>query len=193
MVGVAFLSRALASRLQAGASADAEAAARIGDQIETLIADMKRIVRGLLPVDVMDKGLVVAVARLARETATLHDIECRFECADEDACRLADNAMATNLYRIVQEAIGNAVKHARGVSRVRISLEVRDRIGMLMIEDDGSGIPEKHDHAGMGLKIMRYRAVLAGGHLSVEPRDGGGTRIVCHFDTEVALGDGVSV
>ncbi len=190
MVGIAFLSRALASRLQAREASDAEAAGRIGDQIETLIADMKRIVRGLLPVDVMDKGLVVAVARLARETAQLHGFDCVFECVDEEACRLADNAMATNLYRIVQETIGNAVKHARGVTRVQISLDVQDGTGMLVIEDDGSGIPEKREHAGMGLKIMRYRAALAGGCLSVVSKAGGGTRVECRFDPAVELADG---
>lgn len=190
MVGIAFLSRALASRLQAREASDAEAAGRIGDQIEMLIADMKRIVRGLLPVDVMDKGLVVAVARLARETAQLHDVECVFECVDEEACRIADNSMATNLYRIVQEALGNAVKHARGVTRVQISLDVQDDVGMLVVEDDGSGIPEKREHAGMGLKIMRYRAALAGGSLSVASKNGGGTRIECRFDPAFALADG---
>lgn len=189
MVGIAFLSRALASRLQAREATDAEAAGRIGDQIETLIADMKRIVRGLLPVDVMDKGLVVAVARLARETAQLHDIDCVFECVDEEACLIDDNAMATNLYRIVQEALGNAVKHACGVTCVQISLDVQDGTGILTIEDDGSGIPEKREHAGMGLKIMRYRAALAGGCLSVEARAGGGTRIVCRFDPAIELKD----
>jgi signal transduction histidine kinase len=190
MVGIAFLSRALESRLQSRDATDAEAAGRIGDQIETLIADMKSIVSGLLPVDVMDKGLVVAVARLARETAHLHGIDCVFECVDEDACRIADNAMATNLFRIVQEAIGNAVKHARGVTRVRILLDVQDGIGMLVIEDDGCGIPEQREHAGMGLKIMRYRAELAGGHLSVVSTEGGGTRVECRFDPVVELADG---
>lgn len=189
MVGIAFLSRALASRLQAQASADAEAAGRIGDQIEALIADMKRIVRGLLPVDVMDQGLVVAVARLARETAKLHDIDCVFECVDEEACRIDDNAMATNLYRIVQEALGNAVKHARGVTRVQISLDVQDGTGILTIEDDGCGIPEKREHAGMGLKIMRYRAALAGGRLSVVSTEAAGTRIECRFDPAIELKD----
>jgi len=190
MVGIAFLSRALASRLQSRASPDAEAAGRIGDQVEALIADMKRIVRGLLPVDVMDKGLVVAVARLARETAQLHGIDCVFECVDEESCRIADNAMATNLYRIVQEALGNAVKHARGVTRVQISLDVQDGFGILTVEDNGSGIPEKREHAGMGLKIMRYRAALAGGSLSVVSKNGGGTRIECRFDPATELENG---
>lgn len=189
MVGIAFLSRALASRLQTQASADAEAAGRIGDQIEALIADMKRIVKGLLPVDVMDKGLVVAIARLARETAKLHDIECLFECVDEESCRITDNAMATNLYRIVQEALGNAVKHARGVTRVQISLDVQDDIGILTVTDDGCGIPERREHTGMGLKIMRYRAALAGGSVSVVSKDGAGTRIECRFNPEVELKD----
>ncbi len=193
MVGVAFLSRALEGRLRAQSPADADAASRISDLIADLIRDMKRIVRGLLPVDVMDKGLVVAIAQLARETTRQHGIECRFTCQDEDACRIDDNAMATNLYRVVQEAIGNAVKHAHGVKCVNIHLDVKNGQGELSVKDDGSGIPANAAHNGMGLKIMRYRAALAGGSLSVCSAAGNGVSVLCRFNPEFKLGHDVPV
>jgi len=190
MVGIAFLSQALEARLRDGVPVEAAAAGRISDQANALIRDMKRIVKGLLPVDVMDKGLVVAIAQLARETSTLHDIECGLVCENEDACRIRDNAMATNLYRIVQEAIANAVKHAKGVRHIEITLDVRDGIGILEIKDDGGGIAGRGSHAGMGLKIMRYRAALAGGSLSVNSGPGGGTEVVCRFNPVFELESG---
>jgi signal transduction histidine kinase/ABC-type amino acid transport substrate-binding protein len=187
MVGIAFLCQALESRLLGCAPGEAAAARRISEQTNALIRDMKGIVKGLLPVDVMDKGLVVAIAQLARETQANHGIECRFQCDNEDACRISDNAMATNLYRIVQEATANAVKHAEGVQCITISLDVRDGNGTLEIADDGGGIAEHRFHAGMGLKIMRYRAALAGGSLSVNARERGGTAVVCVFNAAFDL------
>lgn len=187
MVGISFLSRALEERLRAQLPGESTAAARISTQTNTLIQDMKRIVKGLLPVDLLDKGLVVAITQLARETEELHGIECRLLCVDEEVCQIRDNAMATNLYRIVQEAITNAVKHAKGAQHIEITLDVLDRCGTLVIKDDGGGIGEQHSAAGMGLKIMRYRAALAGGSLSVNVNDNGGTSVVCLFNTDFEL------
>lgn len=189
MVGISFLSSALASRLGERVPEEVEAATRISDLVDTLIQDMKRIVRGLLPVDIMDQGLVVAVTRLAHETTRDYEVDCRFECENEDSCRIPDNAMATNIYRIVQEAIGNAVKHAKGLRCIRISLYVRDGRGILAVTDDGCGISSSPSLNGMGLKIMRYRAALAGGSLTVNSKAGAGTEVVCQFNPEFELDD----
>ena len=189
MVGIACLSRALAGRFSDPATENARSAARIADQIDHLVVDMKRIVKGVLPVDVMDKGLLAAITQLARETSQGYGVECEFECRNEDACRIRDNAMATNLYRIVQEAIGNAAKHAKGVQRIRITLDVADERGMLRIRDNGAGIQTQQPCAGMGLKIMRYRASLAGGHLAVHAMDDGGTEVECTFNPSIVLNE----
>ncbi len=193
MVGIAFLSQALASRLQDGFPAEVSAAGRISTQINELIRDMKRIVKGLLPVDVMDKGLVVAIAQLARETAEHHGIDCHFICENEEDCGIRDNAMATNLYRIVQEAIANAVKHGKGVRHIEITLDIRDENGILKVSDDGSGISSQRSYSGMGLKIMRYRAALAGGHLALNTKPGGGTEVVCSFNAGQELESGADL
>lgn len=189
MVGVALLAQALEARLAKRFPEEAASAARISKQTNELISDMKRIIKGLLPVDVMDKGLVVAITQLARETSQLHDVKCVFECEDEDACKVRDNAMATNLYRIVQEALSNAVKHARGLKTITIGLCIQDGKGLLTIVDDGEGFDIATVTHGMGLKIMRYRAALAGGRLNVEKGLDVGTRVECEFQSEFALED----
>ncbi len=80
----------------------------------------------------------------------------------------------TAIYRIVQEALSNVVKHARADSvRLRVS-ELPDRI-QVAVEDDGRGFVPNGSPEGFGLTGMRERAVLAGGQLSVKSKDGGPT------------------
>ncbi len=181
MVGVTFLSRAVEGDLADERPDDAARVGRIADQVETIIAGMKRIVRGLLPVDIMDKGLVVALGHLAHEAEDMYGVKCRFACDDEEACRISDNALATNLYRIAQEAVSNAAKHA-SAKTIEVQLVVEHGNGVLAISDDGHGMQRRDGGSGMGLKIMRYRAELARGGLSIRSDAESGTEIVCRFD-----------
>ncbi len=186
MVGVTFLSRALQADLEDERPEDAVRVARIADCVEGIIVGMKRIVRGLLPVDIMDKGLVVALAQLVREAEAMYHITCCFTCEDEESCRISDNALATNIYRIAQEAVGNAAKHA-SAKTIEIELRVESGKGVLAVHDDGQGIQRKEGHTGMGLRIMRYRAELADGNLSIQSNPENGTTVVCNFDPRLHL------
>ena len=182
MVGVTFLCRALEGSLVEDKPEAAAQASRIAEQVESIISGMKRIVRGLLPVDIMDKGLVVALERLAREAAEMYELDCRFVCGQEDELRLQDNALATNVYRIAQEAVNNAAKHSRA-SLIEIGLVYENGKGVLTVRDNGSGIVNREEGgAGMGLGIMRYRAELARGSLQIKSTPGKGTEVVCVFD-----------
>ena len=87
-----------------------------------------------------------------------------------------------HLYRIAQEALNNAMKHAEARSIV-ISLVLEEKSGMLRltIEDDGRGMvtPLGRSSPSMGLKTMRYRAGLISGALDISPRVGGGSVVSC--------------
>jgi signal transduction histidine kinase len=88
--------------------------------------------------------------------------------------------VATQLYRIVQEAVRNAVEH--GASReVLIQLTFGDRNLVLMVQDDGAGFDTKTHGHGMGLRIMRYRAQSIGGSCEVSPAANKGTIICCRI------------
>jgi len=90
-----------------------------------------------------------------------------------------DDHAALHLYRIVQEAVTNAVKHANP-GRIHISLRVDGSLLRLTVQDDGVGISDKADqNGGLGLRIMRYRAHMIGGNLAIQPAEGGGTLITC--------------
>lgn len=90
---------------------------------------------------------------------------------------MADNMVATHLYRIAQEALNNAVRHGRAQT-ITVTLAADDEALHLWVRDDGVGIPEKlPETSGMGLRIMHYRARLLGGHLEVRRREEGGTEV----------------
>jgi signal transduction histidine kinase len=92
---------------------------------------------------------------------------------------LRDNAVATHLYRIAQEAVTNAVKHSRA-SQILICLRTREGRIELRVTDNGIGVPASPaPSGGMGRYTMDYRARTIGGTLSVERGPNGGTVVSC--------------
>ncbi len=102
---------------------------------------------------------------------------CVFDCPEP--VLVADNLIATHLYLIAQEAVHNAVKHAR-CQNIRISVE-SNHLLVLRVQDDGIGIPDQptENHSGLGLRIMRNRAAIIGATLTIEPAKPAGTVVTC--------------
>ena len=90
--------------------------------------------------------------------------------------------VATNLYRIAQEAVANAIKHGNAKA-VLIQLAAENGNLTLRVRDDGTGIPAKPKQTGMGLHTMRYRATMIGGSLDVRRARPRGTIVTCSFPT----------
>jgi PAS domain S-box-containing protein len=85
---------------------------------------------------------------------------------------------AAQLYRIVQEALRNAVEHG-GARTVEVNVVVDAENMVLTVRDDGKGFDSKAASNGMGLRIMRYRAQCIGGSCEVQSHDGRGTTVTC--------------
>jgi signal transduction histidine kinase len=102
------------------------------------------------------------------------------EFRKEQACGNCANEHLTQLYRIAQEAISNAVKHARA-ERIVVALSCLPRGAItLSVRDDGIGRSSaKKTTGGLGLGIMAHRAQLIGGSLSIENATAGGTVVTC--------------
>ena len=151
----------------------------IAKAIREAILHTRMLARGLSPVDVEPSGLMAALEDLVDSTKKLFRVSCRLECPQP--ILVHDNTVATQLYRIVQEAIQNAVKHGRP-TRVKVSLAKSGATITLTILDNGSGISTgtKFVH-GMGLRIMHYRARAIGGNLTVKPAPRKGTKVECIF------------
>jgi signal transduction histidine kinase len=110
LTGIAFLSKSLEQKLQEQELPEAVDTARVTDLINEVILQTKELARGLHPVDAEPTGLMTALSRWADHITSVFDLSCRFECPEP--VRVTDNALATQLYRIAQEAAHNAVKHA---------------------------------------------------------------------------------
>ena len=153
----------------------ATASAHLRELVVSTLQDVRRLAVELRPKALDDFGLVPAVERLVETFSEHSGIEVQLESRLGDE-RLGDE-IETTLYRLVQEALTNVVKHAHART-VSIVLVRRDGRVTALIEDDGRGFDATHARAdALGLVGMRERARLVGGKLTVESADGAGTTI----------------
>ena len=163
----------------AGSEADAERAeADLRGLIVQALQDVRRLAVELRPAALDDFGLAAAVERLAETFEERTDIRTALEVNLPDG-RLPPDA-ETVLYRFIQEALTNVVKHA-GARRLSIVLTQRDGGVRVVVEDDGRGF-ETDDvrQDALGLTGMRERIALVGGTLEIESSTGAGTTIVAY-------------
>lgn len=176
LTGAAFLSRALAQGLRETAP-ERQSAAQLSDILKDSVAQVRRIARGLAPVEVGQDGLKEALERLAGETRAAYGVECELVARGQP--RLPGGEAPVHLYRIAQEAVTNAARHGQA-RRIVIRLLAEDGGGRLRVEDDGVGLPDQVEAGGgLGLRLMRYRAGLMGGAWAARRRPEGGTLVEC--------------
>ena len=152
------------------------ATAALRELVVSTLQDVRRLAVELRPSALDDFGLVPAVERLA---ATLAE---QSELAVDVEARLGEHRLPaeaeTALYRIVQEALTNVVKHA-SAARVSITLVRKEGSAVVVVEDDGRGFEPGSTRAGaLGVVGMRERVELVGGRLTVESSPGAGTTLV---------------
>jgi signal transduction histidine kinase len=151
----------------------------IVELIDQAITMTRGFARGLNPVRLEADGLVFALSELSVNVEKLFGIVCRFEYTD--MILIHDNAVATHLYRIVQEALNNAIKHGRA-DTVVIMLRQEGTTCILTVQDNGLGIGNMANQGkGIGLNIMQYRASMIGASLDVRNAEFGGTALTCSF------------
>jgi PAS domain S-box-containing protein len=173
--GLQLLIGVLEKDLVAAGNPQAPQAGRIEALVHEALERARLLARGLAPVAIEEGGLASALQELADNAAQLFDLRCEFR---GESVGLADAGAATHLYRIAQEAITNAAKHGRA-ERVVISLTDAGDCFELKVVDDGKGFARPM--AGMGLRIMKYRAAMLGATLDVQSAAGRGTTVTCAF------------
>ena len=150
---------------------------RISESVRACIGDASRIARTLTPVIADNYGLREALGRLAQEVNDTTGIRCFLSVTDE-GCRHG-RELETQLYRIAQESVSNALRHA-DPSEIHVEYVCDGTQSRLEVLDDGRGIPAAgYRDVGLGLRSMRYRAGLLGATLEVVQRPKGGTRVTC--------------
>jgi signal transduction histidine kinase len=145
--------------------------------VEDLMENLHRLAVDLRPASLDHVGLVAALEQHCQTLSRRHGLPISFEASGIDG-RLPSEA-ETALYRIVQEALRNALRHARA-SRVQVTLQSRDGRIVAVVQDDGRGFDTSapKDAGCLGLVGMRERAEGLDGTLSVESQPNEGTSIV---------------
>jgi PAS domain S-box-containing protein len=152
---------------------------RIAERLEGVLTrtvqSVRRISADLRPAMLDDLGLVPALEELVQHISQHSGLECRL-AASEDL-RVVDR-LATPLFRVAQESLNNAVKHAQA-SRITVSLFEEDSRLVMRIEDDGKGITQddRRKRKSYGLIGMRERVYALGGEFEVRSRERAGTTV----------------
>ena len=154
----------LGSRIKEGREMPLERVTDMKRMLDVAISSVRRISTDLRPLILDDLGFAEAVQWHASEVMKRSHLKLELDLTAHKLVN--DDARATALFRIVQEALANILRHAQA-ENVAITLSVEGNFLCLRIQDDGLGMPEKIRVGGMGLLSMRERAVALGGEFSI--------------------------
>jgi PAS domain S-box-containing protein len=175
LVGIEYLSQALQQRLKE--QPQGTQAGEIARLIRAAIDHTRFLARGLAPIELSADGLMRGLGALAARTSEVFRLQCSFHCPVP--VLITDVTVATALYRIAQEAVSNAAKHAKP-KNIEIHLTASSDKAVLTVKDDGLGFSTAgRGPRGMGLRIMQYRAAMLGGTFTIEKQPTRGTDVVC--------------
>ncbi|MGC1275370.1 MAG: sensor histidine kinase, partial [Planctomycetaceae bacterium] len=178
LTGLGLTAETLFEALEDYSLPEADLAARLAKGVRRTLRKVRRVSQGLMPVEVDAGGLTAALVELTAQLELADGIRCTFDC--RGPVTVSDGQVATQLYRIAQEATANAVRHARA-RRIDVSLDSQAGFVTLAIRDDGIGIDASGCRHGNGLQIMRHRAGMIGATLSIGPIAAGGTNVSCRL------------
>jgi PAS domain S-box-containing protein len=179
LTGIALLLHSLVTRRDAVDTTVARELHEIISLVNHAIHSTRSIAQGLSPIALQRGGLAAALRSLATWAKSTYGIDVHLSLGSHWE-RTLEEASATHLYLIAQEAIINAAKHGAAHSAT-IRLRVRRGALSFSIADDGVGIldPKPDQGGGMGLQIMKYRADMLGGALQIKRGRRGGTTVRC--------------
>lgn len=178
LTGVAIWTSALAEQVRADEVIDPDDLDKATELVKQASDEARAISHGLSPVG-LERGLLSALEDLASQAEVRGELSCSFE-ASGSLPDLSEET-ATHLYRIVQEAVSNSVKHA-DAQHIQVTFAADDEALTLTVEDDGEGYSASSSEGeGIGMRTMRYRADLINAALTIKDPPDGGTRIRCRL------------
>lgn len=164
------------------------------DYLKVLASDLIKGVRtatfNLTPPELGDHGIFPALQKMTAELSKLTGKNILFENKTERHIRF-DSLAETNIYRVTQEAVNNAIKYAEA-NYILVTINYTDGILSVVIDDDGKGFdtsvvkrpPQNNSEGGMGLFFMKERISYINGRLFISSRPGKGTRVTINYNTE---------
>jgi two-component system sensor histidine kinase UhpB len=160
----------------------AEQLAEVRGVANRAMEELLALARQLRPTALDDLGLEAALASHARDIGRQSGVSTSFDRLGTFIGLPGD--VQTVVYRVAQEALSNAVRHANA-SHIGIHLARGDAGIALVVADDGSGFTFAQASGGLGITGMRERALLVGGDLEVTSRPGQGTRVRLYVPIEI--------
>jgi PAS domain S-box-containing protein len=145
--------------------------------VSDCVATTRAIAHGLSPVEVGSGGFERTLRHLAKSTQRTFGLEVDVKLLGLGYLRLEQD-VTEPLFRVVQEALTNAAKHA-AATRALIEAQFSEGTLTLSVTDNGCGLADVKRTKGLGLSIMRYRARALGGRVEIESPATGGTVVRC--------------
>jgi signal transduction histidine kinase len=140
------------------------------DHTKREIQNLRALIAELRPAALDELGLGPAIETLASRSGDVAGFDVSTDVALDERVRLSADTEST-IYRLVQEALTNAAKHA-GAERVQVSVARSNGTVEVVVEDDGEGFDPTAPTSGLGLVGMRERVELTGGRLEISSRPG---------------------
>ncbi len=158
----------------------------IKDLTSDLIKGVRTATFNLTPPELSDHGIIPALQKMTTELSRLTGKNILFENRTEENLRL-DSLAETNIYRVVQEAVNNAIKYA-DAGYILVAINYSDGMLSIMVDDDGMGFDDAHTEesrhgsdGGMGLFFMKERVSYINGRLFINSVKGKGTRVTINY------------
>ena len=164
--------------------------------MKKLTADLIKGVRtatfNLTPPELEDHGIFPALQKMTVELNKLTGKNILFENKADENVRF-DSLAETNIYRVTQEAVNNAIKYAEA-NYILVSINYVEGLLSVVIDDDGKGfddsvldsIPKNNSEGGMGVFFMKERINYINGRLFINSIPGEGTRVTINYKPELA-------
>ncbi len=181
--GILFMSQVLLEKLKKVAAREASDMKKLISHLQNALTYTRDLARGLYP-SLGEGGLAAALDELAVSVSELFRVKVNLCC--EKGLTSFDERLIIHVYRIVQEAINNAIRHGHA-SQVDIRLFCRDGTVVLTVSDNGVGFPDKPNMKGIGLNIMQYRASSIGASFEISSERERGTQVQCVFERQTAF------
>src|SRR4029077_5219311 len=136
---IELMSQVLEQNLAAKSKEGAERVGQIAAHIRDAINHTRSLARGLSPVTLESEGLMAALHELAANTKKVFNVHCGFVC--EPPVPFNDQVAASQLFRIAQEAVSNALRHGKATE---IVIQLKERHGKIVVtvSDNGAGFPK---------------------------------------------------
>lgn len=185
LTGVALTAETLRENLAMRAAPEVSEADKVVRYLEQGIDLTRNLARGFFSPELDAEGLGVALQGLAENMSERFQVPCHIDL--DDTVAVTNSNTATHLYRIAQEAVMNAMKHARA-SRINIRLGGNGDGLALEISDDGVGFPQRiSEPEGLGLRLMSHGAALIGGDFRIRRNTPCGTTVSCKLNSVPAV------